>query len=88
MYGSDTGTLKVLKKTQLGYQTVWSLSGEQGSQWKQANVTLGRLLRSEISIRGIVGPSATSDIAVDDITFSGCTACEFKRFGYELSIAV
>jgi hypothetical protein len=74
MYGSDTGTLKVLKKTQLGYQTVWSLSGEQGKQWKQANVTLGRVVRSEIAIRGIVGPSATGDIAIDDITLFGCTA--------------
>jgi hypothetical protein len=74
MHGTDTGTLKVLKKGQFGYQTVWSQSGDQGTHWKQANVKLGKMILTEIALRGIRGSSYTSDIAIDDISFSGCTA--------------
>lgn len=74
MHGTSIGTLKVLKKSQLGYQTVWSLSGSQGNQWKRANVTLGKMILTEVAIRGIRGSSFDSDIALDDITFTDCTA--------------
>jgi len=48
MYGSSMGTLKVYS----GYSVVFSLSGNQGSSWRQATRTI--YLRNTVSIYEII----------------------------------
>ena len=40
MYGKDIATLKIkLRRHHTSEATVWSMTGEQGKQWKYVNVT-------------------------------------------------
>lgn len=81
MYGATIGTLDVdVSSDCTSWTNVWSLSGNQGTSWQQANIDLGAFAGDVITIRfvGVRGSSYTGDIAIDDIaltlTSGGCTS--------------
>ncbi len=71
MYGAAMGTLDVqVSEDCVTWTNVWSLSGDQGNTWYEANVDLSAYIGKTVVIRffGTTGSSYTSDICVDDIT--------------------
>ena len=75
MYGATMGSL-VLR---VNMDTLWSMSGDQGNQWTQTQISLsaytGNVL---IEFVGLTGTSFTSDMAIDNVAVdecgsSGCT---------------
>ena len=76
MYGATIGTLDVT----VNGDTVWSLAGDQGDQWYQAQVDLSAYAGTDITVAfiGAYGGSYTGDMAldnieVDELATSGCT---------------
>ena len=72
MFGADIGTLNVLQKTAPGNKSekiIWSLSGQQGSQWLEGRVSLSKIPSTSywIVFEGIRGNGYRGDIAIDDI---------------------
>ncbi len=76
-YGEDVGVLNVLKRVnnKLAAEPLWSLSGNQGDQWKQAQVSVLSAEDFEIVFEGIVGRSYEGDIAIDDIFIDKTRVC-------------
>ncbi len=75
MYGASMGELSVQISTDGGTNwsdNVWSLSGNQGNEWKEATVSLNDYLVNNVVIRfkAVTGSSYTSDIAIDDFEIS------------------
>ena len=83
MYGASMGTLEV----SVNGTSLWSLSGDQGNVWNQAQVDLSAFAGQDITIvfTGTRGTSFTGDMALDNIEVdegmsSGCTdpnACNY-----------
>ena len=79
MYGLSMGTLDVI----VNGINVWSMSGDQGNSWHQAQVDLSSFSGVDITIEfsGTYGGSYTGDMAIDNIevdemtilTINGCT---------------
>ncbi len=74
MYGSSMGTLSFDVSTNSGssWNTEWSLSGDQGDQWFQTNVSLSAYVGIPVRLRfhGVTGSGYASDMAVDSIVIS------------------
>ena len=77
MYGATMGTLDV----SVNGTSVWSLSGDQGNAWVQAQVDLSAYVGSNVTIvfTGTRGASFTGDMAIDNVEVDemmslGCTA--------------
>lgn len=82
MKGSGIGTLRIRKQPDGAftflYPTLFSRSGDQGDQWKNVTVDLYTSSYTNVAFTVSIEASGiftfTSDIAVDDITFSpGCS---------------
>eukprot|EP00118_Oscarella_pearsei_P003168 m.13253 g.13253 ORF g.13253 m.13253 type:complete len:3799 (+) comp24600_c0_seq1:127-11523(+) len=80
IHGYYSGNLTLYQTTDKGktLTSLWSANGDQGSQWHRANVTIARLstnfqLVFEASQRNPYIFWRSSDIAVDDISFEGCS---------------
>jgi len=83
MYGASMGTLQVA----VNGDTVWTMSGNQGQAWIDAQVDLSAYMGSNVTIvfTGSRGTSFTGDMAIDNIEVdegasSGCTdpaACNY-----------
>ena len=70
MYGTNIGTLKVQASTDgANYTDVWTLSGNQGNSWQNADVDLSSYAGNTLKLRieGTTGPGWRSDIAVDGL---------------------
>ncbi|XP_052218667.1 sushi, von Willebrand factor type A, EGF and pentraxin domain-containing protein 1-like isoform X2 [Dreissena polymorpha] len=71
MYGTSIGTLNVYVtasgQTNNRPSPAFTLSGDQGNQWKKANVTMSPTGNYQIVFEGIRGSSFQGDIAFDDI---------------------
>lgn len=71
MYGVDMGSLNLEISTDGGnsWTSIFSISGDQGNQWIHKVIDLSAYSGSVIDLRfkGDVGPSFTSDMAVDNI---------------------
>jgi hypothetical protein len=68
MYGGSIGTLNVDASDDGGvtWTNLWTLSGDQGNVWNQANVDLSTYSgQIDVRIQGIKGTSYTGDIAID-----------------------
>ncbi|MGB2985870.1 MAG: agmatine deiminase family protein, partial [Phycisphaerae bacterium] len=79
MYGTAMGTLYVeVSDDCVAWTTVWSLSGNQGNAWYEANVDLSAYsgTTTVIRIRGVTGSSYRSDMAVDDISVTATSGPE------------
>ncbi|XP_042189083.1 MAM domain-containing glycosylphosphatidylinositol anchor protein 1 [Callorhinchus milii] len=78
MYGKHIGTLNVwvraLQSNTVEVQ-VWTLSGNQGNQWKQANVTINPVGPFQIIFEAVRGRGYLGDIGLDDVSISqsACT---------------
>ncbi|MGH0143242.1 UNVERIFIED_CONTAM: hypothetical protein FKN15_078375 [Acipenser sinensis] len=70
MYGKHIGSLNVLVRVKsigaLDTQ-VWTLSGNQGPNWQQANITINPRGPFQVVFEGVRGSSYEGDIAIDDI---------------------
>ncbi len=78
MYGADMGTMKV-QVAPMGTNTwteVFNLSGDQGDQWNFFSTSLGAYIGQAIEVRiiALIGPSFTSDMAVDAVKFDEAPA--------------
>uniref|UniRef100_A0A8C8BKF7 MAM and LDL receptor class A domain containing 1 n=1 Tax=Otus sunia TaxID=257818 RepID=A0A8C8BKF7_9STRI len=73
MNGSTIGSLEVLCKTSNRTSKLWTQSGNQGPQWKRAEVFLGIRSNFQVVFRAKRGVSYMGDVAVDDITFEDCS---------------
>ena len=56
---------------------LWSLGGNQGNSWKNAQVTIHSAKTFRVSFEAVRGDSFESDIAIDDIEFVEKT-CSIK----------
>lgn len=80
MLGSTMGSLSVDIENPIGsgaWTNLWSISGNQGQNWNNANVSLQNYSNSIVRLRfaGKAGADYESDIALDDICVSSsCTA--------------
>lgn len=73
MYGSAIGQLSVSTLVGTVKSEVWSLSGNQGNQWKQAVVDIGRISGPfTIIVQAKRSYSVSGDIAVDDFNYTNC----------------
>nr|XP_006006576.1 PREDICTED: MAM domain-containing glycosylphosphatidylinositol anchor protein 1 [Latimeria chalumnae] len=71
MYGKHIGSLNVLvrvRTTSTIDTQVWTLSGNQGNQWKQAFISINPSGPFQIVFEGVRGTGFEGDIAIDDIT--------------------
>ncbi|XP_066300034.1 MAM and LDL-receptor class A domain-containing protein 1-like [Branchiostoma lanceolatum] len=70
MYGTGTGALRV--RTQInGIDTVrWALTGDQGNQWSNGQVSVGEIGDYQVIIEGEIGTTFRSDISLDDVAFT------------------
>ncbi|KAH3830591.1 hypothetical protein DPMN_103836 [Dreissena polymorpha] len=82
MYGSTIKTLNVYV-TASGHTNnrgspAWTLSGNQGDQWKQAKFTIFPTGNYQIVFEGISGDYSDGDIAIDDImvTIGDCNTTD------------
>jgi len=71
MFGSGMGELNVYLKSVTGAMAkVWSLSGDQGDEWKMAQVTLINSASDYLVVfEAVRGSSFRADIGLDDISF-------------------
>ncbi|MEQ9230637.1 MAG: T9SS type A sorting domain-containing protein, partial [Cyclobacteriaceae bacterium] len=68
MYGSNMGSLSLEATTDdQSWSTLWSLSGNQGNQWNEVDVSLDTYAGSTVKLRfvGVTGSSWQSDITID-----------------------
>lgn len=67
MLGSGMGTLHVEINNGSGWQSLWSLSGDQGDAWRAGTVSLDSYLGDTVKVRfrGVTGADFTSDLAID-----------------------
>lgn len=68
MYGSNIGSLSLEATTDdQSWSTLWSLSGNQGNQWNEVDVSLDTYVGSTVKLRfvGVTGSSWQSDITID-----------------------
>ena len=65
--------LNVHLLNETGQHMIWSKSGSQGPQWLGASLPLPPgMSKFQIWIEGVRGDGIGGDIAVDDVSFSGC----------------
>lgn len=70
MYGSGMGDLNVYVNINGTKHKVWTMSGDQGDEWKMARVTLvSKGYQYQVIFEAVRGSSFRSDIALDDISF-------------------
>lgn len=71
MYGSGMGTLSLEASTDgTNWNSLWSLSGDQGNSWIQETVSLSSYLNNTVHLRffGTTGSSYRSDMSVDNLS--------------------
>ncbi len=77
MYGSNMGSLKLQASSDgTNFTDIWSLSGDQGNSWQNADVNLAAYVGGTVKLRfeGTTGPGWQSDLAIDDLSLSSGTA--------------
>ncbi|XP_067654503.1 MAM and LDL-receptor class A domain-containing protein 1-like [Haliotis asinina] len=67
MFGQQVNTLNVYAKSQSLGNVLWTLSGNQGMDWKIAQVTIPRGSNYNIVFEAIRGTGSRGDIGIDDI---------------------
>lgn len=73
MNGKDIGSLQVLVKLASGLtRPVWTMMGQQGTNWIQGSVLLSSYHKFTIMFLATRGHGFHGDIALDDIAFHSC----------------
>ncbi|XP_046406809.1 MAM and LDL-receptor class A domain-containing protein 1-like [Ischnura elegans] len=72
LYGNGIGTLSIILRDEREEKEreIWSLSGEAGNAWYQAEVPVSSSNPFKIILSGEVGKNNLGDIAVDDLSFT------------------
>lgn len=74
MYGKNIGTLRVFHQEGARVTEMYYIQGNQGNKWLQAKIPIGRLRTPfNILIRAQRTFTVLGDIAIDDISFQGCS---------------
>ena len=70
MLGTDMGNLAVRVNNENGWNTIWLVNGDQGTQWKTAIISLQDYSGQTVQIRmdATTGLGEFSDIAIDNIS--------------------
>jgi len=78
MYGATMGSLELQLSTNngVGWNTIWSRTGDQGNAWHPSTVDLSSYVGGIIRLRfkAITGSSFTGDMAIDAIILSAPTS--------------
>ena len=73
MYGVSVGRLSVyVKMTSQSTTSVYDVIGNQGNEWRKAEVMLGHRRDFVVVIEATRGDGDKGDIALDDIKFEDC----------------
>ncbi|XP_065844379.1 MAM and LDL-receptor class A domain-containing protein 2-like isoform X2 [Oscarella lobularis] len=72
VFGNQTGSLLIYLKSYTGFRLLKEIVDDQGNVWLMTNVTLASFTDFRVHIIASRGDGERSDIAIDDITFSGC----------------
>lgn len=80
LYGATTGSLDLEISTDNGatWTSVWSLSGDQGDEWKEVTVSLAAYTsatNATLRFKGLTGSGYTSDMAIDNFSIAEAPAC-------------
>lgn len=69
MYGATMGTLSLQARPDGSntWTTIWSLSGNQGNSWQEAEVNLSSYSTVQLRFQNSTGSSYTGDATIDDI---------------------
>ncbi|XP_031568761.1 MAM and LDL-receptor class A domain-containing protein 1-like [Actinia tenebrosa] len=67
MFGDTIGSLTVYIDNEHGRSKIWEIKGNQGNEWKNANVPIKSKSSFRIVIEGERGLGYTGDIGLDDI---------------------
>ena len=72
MFGGNMGTLTVELFDGLTWNTISTVSGDQGNAWQTMNLDLSAWTGASVRMRitGVTGGGFESDIAIDDIAFN------------------
>lgn len=72
MFGGNMGTLTVELFDGINWNTLTTISGDQGSTWQTVSLDLSAWTGTSVTmqIRGVTGNGFESDIAIDDIAFN------------------
>lgn len=66
MHGTSMGELSIEGLSDSSWTTLWDLSGDQGVDWLQADVTIPSAM-SQLRFVAVTGTDSSSDIAIDDL---------------------
>ncbi|XP_052219111.1 MAM and LDL-receptor class A domain-containing protein 1-like [Dreissena polymorpha] len=75
--GDSIGSLKVYIEEAGFRRLIWSLSGHQGTEWRNASVPLHSNQKVHIILEATVGDGFLGDIALDDISMT-CGPCQLE----------
>lgn len=82
MYGNGIGTLSVIimEKEDNTESEIWSLNGEAGNAWYQAEVPIASPAPFRIILAARVGKNHLGDIAIDDVSVipGSCPSKDFQ----------
>jgi hypothetical protein len=72
LFGGDQGTLTLEINAGAGWDTLFSVSGDQGDAWMEANVSLAAYagLAAQFRLTGRTGTGFLSDMAIDDFSIT------------------
>ncbi|XP_033753484.1 MAM and LDL-receptor class A domain-containing protein 1-like [Pecten maximus] len=94
MYGANVNHLNIYTNSSGTASLVWTRFGDQGMDWKYAQVHIENTGRSVLEFEGVAGPRYAGDIALDDITVNtgNCPqdgTCDFENglCGYVQSVS-
>ena len=73
-----------LKRRNFNLYQVWKVAGNQGDGWYRGSHNFSDLVKNKTAFTVIFeaerGPTAASDIAIDDITFTSCSHSKWHEF--------
>ncbi|XP_053323010.1 MAM and LDL-receptor class A domain-containing protein 1 isoform X2 [Spea bombifrons] len=75
MYGRHIYSLAIYKRTMKNTrgQLLWQVFGNKGNRWLKKNLHINSSQPFQLMITGIIGDGFTGDIAIDDLSFLGCS---------------
>ncbi len=77
MYGSAMGTMMLWVWNGTNYDTLMTISGDQGNSWEEAVVNLSnyKTTNTHLVFHGVRGTSFTSDLAIDTVVIQEAPPC-------------
>ncbi len=83
MTGNAVGSLRVDASNGGAYSTIFSVQGDQGAAWRQANIDLASYAGQDVQLRLVVNTTSSwqGDIAVDDLRITTAAASTDKCDG-------